>query len=473
MSAQFLNEIGKTDDYVRTNAAELERTYLDKYAKDGDVLEGGNLTAKGLEILQILCTANRCRAKLQELDKHQDLASLEISSPMDTPVEKPSAGPKVVVPANKTRILYGRYTGMSNDMVVMLKYMMEHELVYYSTREMPLKAAVAKLQEASTTVVQTTLSAREASQLLFRLEWPLNRVTSPKWEQDLVAQGFPPILIKLVYHSMLYNVDADTTIIKWFNCHMHAPTSPLRAGSYKQPLHWWLNEGKEVKEEILKRKEEILSELQFDFMDGHWAEANITNGGFKAVISQDRPETPKPVVKKETKRSRPSRKNRKGKKDAVVSNPGSESDKPAKGANKTTKKVFSLKVENTAQKENSQEGFGGDHRKDGPESLRETIRQVLQEELSRLDPTGCQGSGNRGKGQKSSKKQSKKGKVKVNNYNNKRDNNYFELPSQNVVDGLYRASVGKGQTIPWKHNSDCKPASPIVVEAECNSTDAN
>ena len=179
-ATQFLEHTGKTHEFIKVHAAEIERTFLDKYAKDGGVLSGGYLTGKGLDTLQILCTATMYQAKLQDLDKTHNLESLEISSPKDTPVEQPPAEPKAVVPANKTRIKYGRYTGMSNDMVVMLKYLMEHELGHYSTREMPLKAAVAKLQEAYATVVETTLSSREASQLLFRLEWPVNRASSPK-----------------------------------------------------------------------------------------------------------------------------------------------------------------------------------------------------------------------------------------------------------------------------------------------------
>ena len=69
-------------------------------------------------------------------------------------------------------------------------------------------------------------------------------------------------------------------------------------------MHWWLNQGKEVKEEITKRREEIPVELQYEFKDEYWSTVIAQGGSFREIISQDRPETPKPKPKKETKKSR-------------------------------------------------------------------------------------------------------------------------------------------------------------------------
>merc|ERR1712137_1322356 len=101
--------------------------------------------------------------------------------------------------------------GLSEDMYKVFIYLRTHPSEYESLTNVRLSEAIAKIAEISTETTEG-LSSKEASLLLYRLNWPVKQKEWPAWVQNLVTDGFPHILVTMVHSVYTDNLDLLETI---------------------------------------------------------------------------------------------------------------------------------------------------------------------------------------------------------------------------------------------------------------------
>jgi hypothetical protein len=218
------------------------------------------------------------------------------------------------IPKCKLRERYGRWSGMNEDMCKTYDFFRQNPAEFELLTSLKLREAIARTSELAIDFTEG-LSSREASQVLFRLEWPTPKKSRPNWVEDLITEGFPPMFVAMIHACLVEELDPIEVVERWYDYFMHDKTSCLRAGSYKLPKHWWFNLALDLKLILLKRENQIDRESRFDFVQKAWVETGHNGESLKDILIEDKPkihkkpqnvrQKPKKVPKPNVKKPKP------------------------------------------------------------------------------------------------------------------------------------------------------------------------